>query len=112
MAIKNLLGLIGYPLSHSFSKKYFSEKFKAENIAGYHYELYPIPTISELDDLIAQHANLLGLNITIPYKQQAIPYLDEISEEAQKVGAVNTIKFKDGKRKGYNTDVYLSLIHI
>jgi len=100
------LGLIGYPLSHSFSKKYFGEKFEEENIAGYHYELYPIPKIEDLKQLIQAHPNLLGLNITIPYKQVALPYLDAISEEAEKVGAVNTIKFSNGKLKGYNTDVY------
>lgn len=106
MTIKHQLGLIGYPLSHSFSKKYFGEKFKQEEIDGFNYELFPIPTIEDLPKLIAQHPNLLGLNITIPYKQDALPYLDVISEEAQKVGAVNTIKFTDGKLTGYNTDVY------
>jgi len=106
MIIKHQLGLIGYPLTHSFSKKYFGEKFKQEEIAGYNYELFPIPTIEDLPKLIAAHPNLLGLNITIPYKQAALPYLDIISEEAQKVGAVNTIKFHNGKLKGYNTDVY------
>lgn len=106
MTIKHQLGLIGYPLSHSFSKKYFAEKFKEEKIAGYHYELYPIPTITALPNLIAETTNLLGINITIPYKQQALPYLDEVSEEAAKVGAVNTIKITNGRLKGYNTDVY------
>lgn len=106
MTIKHQLGLIGYPLSHSFSKKYFGEKFKEEEIIGYNYELFPLPTIEDLPQLIAAHPNLLGLNITIPYKQDALPYLDVISEEAQKVGAVNTIKFHNGQLKGYNTDVY------
>ncbi len=106
MSVKHQLGLIGYPLSHSFSKKYFKEKFEEEGIAGYHYDLYPIPQIEDLPQLIKAHSNLLGLNITIPYKQAALPYLDAISEEAEKVGAVNTIKFSDGQLKGYNTDVY------
>jgi len=106
MSIKHQLGLIGYPLSHSFSKKYFAEKFKAEKIEGYHYELYPIPSITELPTLIKTTTNLLGINITIPYKQQALPYLDEVSEEAAKIGAVNTIKITNGHLKGYNTDVY------
>lgn len=106
MSVKHQLGLIGYPLSHSFSKKYFAEKFAEENISGYHYELFPIPKIENLTQLISEQPNLLGLNITIPYKQAALPYLDAISEEAEKVGAVNTIKFVDGQLKGYNTDVY------
>ncbi|MEM1119280.1 MAG: shikimate dehydrogenase [Bacteroidota bacterium] len=106
MSTKHQLGLIGYPLSHSFSKKYFGEKFEKENIAGYHYELFPIPSIENLPQLIDSQPNLLGLNITIPYKQAALPYLDAISEEEEKVGAVNTIKFVDGQLKGYNTDVY------
>jgi len=106
MSIKHQLGLIGYPLSHSFSKKYFAEKFEKENIEGYHYELYPIPNITELPALITSTSNLLGINITIPYKQQALPYLNEVSEEAAKVGAVNTIKITNGQLKGYNTDVY------
>jgi len=106
MIIKHQLGLIGYPLSHSFSKKYFGDKFKREEIAGYNYELFPISTIEELPKLIAKHPNFLGINITIPYKQDALPYMDVISEEAQKVGAINTIKFTNGKLTGYNTDVY------
>jgi len=106
MSINHQLGLIGYPLSHSFSKKYFGKKFEKENIAGYHYELFPISSIEELPKLIESQPNLLGLNITIPYKQVALPYLDTISEEAKKVGAVNTIKFATGQLKGYNTDVY------
>lgn len=106
MTIKHQLGLIGYPLSHSFSKKYFAEKFKKESIDGYHYELFPIPSINQLPALIKKTPNLLGINITIPYKQQALPYLDEMSKEAAKVGAVNTIRISDGQLKGYNTDVY------
>lgn len=106
MSVKHQLGLIGYPLSHSFSKKYFAEKFREEKIEGYHYELFPIPNITALPTLLKDRSNLLGINITIPYKQQAIPYLDEVSEEAAKVGAVNTIKITNGQLKGYNTDVY------
>lgn len=104
--IKHQLGLIGYPLSHSFSKKYFAKKFVAENIPGYDYELFPLEKIDALAALIEDQANLLGLNITIPYKQDVLSYLDEISEEAEKIGAVNTIKFNKGRLKGFNTDVY------
>ncbi len=106
MPITHQLGLIGYPLSHSFSKKYFAEKFAKANISNFDYELFPIEQIADLPNLIKQTPNLLGLNVTIPYKVQVIPYLDEIEEEAEKVGAVNTIRFENGKLKGYNTDIY------
>ena len=106
MPIKNQLGLIGYPLTHSFSKKYFADKFAAANITDFNYELFEIEQITDLPNLIAQTPNLLGLNVTIPYKVQVLPYLDEIDAEAAKVGAVNTIKFEQGKLKGYNTDIY------
>ena len=106
MPATHQLGLIGYPLSHSFSKKYFAEKFAKANILNFDYELFPIEQITELPSLIKETPNLLGLNITIPYKVQVIPYLDAIDEEAEKVGAVNTIRFEKGKLKGYNTDIY------
>ena len=99
------LGLIGYPLSHSFSKKYFSEKFEKEGIAGFHYELYPLEQITDLPDLL-NTPTIKGINVTIPYKQAVLPYLDEIDKAAASVGAVNTILKKDGKLKGYNTDIY------
>lgn len=106
MAIKHQLGLIGYPLSHSFSKKYFADKFEKEQIEGYNYELFPLEKIGDLSDLLDAHSNLLGINITIPYKREALPFLDAIDEEAEKVGAINTIKIKNGQLKGYNTDIY------
>ncbi len=99
------LGLIGYPLSHSFSKKYFSEKFERENIRDWAYELYPLPSIEVLPDLLHSHSNLKGLNVTIPYKEAVIPFLDEIDESAV-FGAVNTIKIEKGKLIGFNTDTY------
>ena len=103
---KNLYGLIGEYLSYSFSKKYFAEKFAAENRTDSFYELFPFSPISAIDQLIAQHPNLRGLNVTIPYKQQVFDFLDEINPDAAEIGAVNTIKFVDGKRIGYNTDHY------
>lgn len=106
MAIKHQLGLIGYPLSHSFSKKYFADKFEQEQIEGYNYELFPLEKIEDLSDLLAAHSNLLGINITIPYKREALPFLDSIDKEAEKVGAINTIKIENGQLKGYNTDIY------
>ena len=99
------LGLIGYPLSHSFSKKYFSDKFEKEGITDFHYELYPLEQITDLPQLLDAPA-IKGINVTIPYKQAVLPYLDELDEAAAAVGAVNTILKKDGKVKGYNTDIY------
>lgn len=104
--VKKLYGLIGYPLSHSFSKKYFSDKFQKEGIEGSFYELFPISDIKALPDLVATHPNLVGLNVTIPYKEQVFEYLKEVHEEAATVGAVNTIKIVDGALYGYNSDVY------
>jgi len=97
-------GLIGYPLSHSFSPGYFAKKFKNEGIEGTEYDLYPLEKINEVQPLL--DGRLKGINVTIPYKEQVIPFLDELSAEAQEIGAVNTIKITKGKRVGYNTDVY------
>ena len=100
------LGLIGYPLSHSFSKRYFSEKFEREGILGYSYDLFPLERIEDIRGLLDEHPDLVGLNVTIPYKTAVIPYLDAIDDEARAVGAVNCIRIEGGKLKGYNTDVY------
>lgn len=104
----NLYGLIGYPLSHSFSKRYFTEKFERENIPNSRYDLYELKDIQEVVPLLAKTRNLRGLNVTIPYKEAVIPYLDELDEaSARRIGAVNTIRiFADGSTKGYNTDYY------
>ncbi|MGB1206149.1 MAG: shikimate dehydrogenase family protein [Chitinophagales bacterium] len=102
-----LYGLIGYPLSHSFSKAYFTKKFEALGITSKQYELFPLANINELSILLAQHKNMVGLNVTIPYKEKIFAFLDEVDEAAAKIGAVNTIKIsQNGKTKGYNTDVY------
>ena len=98
-------GLIGYPLSHSFSKKYFTEKFLRESITGVSYELYPIAEISELPSLLAEYPSLVGLNVTIPYKEKVIPYLSDLSPVVEAIGACNCIKITEGKLVGYNTDV-------
>lgn len=98
------LGLIGYPISHSFSKKYFQEKFEKENIKNYEYDLYPLEKIEDFPLLLQKNPELVGLNVTIPHKQNVISYLDEMDSFAQKIGAVNTIKIENGKTKGYNTD--------
>lgn len=99
-------GLIGYPLSHSFSKKYFTNKFEKESITDAEYELFPIETIEELPKLIADNPDLVGLNVTIPYKEHVIPLLDALEPKAEAIGAVNTIKIEDGKLIGYNTDYH------
>ncbi len=101
-------GLIGKPLSHSHSKKYFTEKFARENFPAA-YMLFPLDRIEQLPDLIRKHHNLIGLNVTIPFKTAVIPYLDKIDHEAETVGAVNTIciRYQKGKAEliGYNTDI-------
>jgi shikimate dehydrogenase len=105
-----LLGLIGYPLSHSFSVNYFSGKFIKENINDYEYRNFPLKNLSGFRQLIDAFPELCGLNVTIPYKEKIISYLDKIDPVAEKIGAVNTVKFiHDGSRKvlaGYNTDYY------
>jgi len=103
---KNLYGLIGEQLSYSFSKKYFGEKFAKEKRTNSFYELFPMSAIAEIDKLIDRYPNLRGLNVTIPYKEQVFDFLDEINPDAAEIGAVNTIRFIDGKRVGYNTDHY------
>ncbi|MBC7923916.1 MAG: shikimate dehydrogenase [Ferruginibacter sp.] len=103
----NLYGLIGYPLTHSFSKRYFTEKFSREGIRDSAYELFELPDIAALPGLLATQPNLRGLNVTIPHKQAVIPFLDHLDESARKVGAVNVIKLAaGGKKTGYNSDYY------
>ena len=97
-------GIIGYPLGHSFSPGYFNRKFKEEKIDAI-FDLFPIPQIGDIRELISSHPALCGLSVTIPYKQQVIPYLDEIDAVAREVGAVNCISVKNGFTKGYNTDI-------
>ena len=101
-------GLIGYPLGHSFSNVYFNQKFIDEKIDAV-YEKFEIPTIDLLPEVIDSNPNLRGLNVTIPYKQKVLPFLDAISPEARAIGAVNVIKVtRDGAKislKGYNSDV-------
>lgn len=99
-------GLIGYPLSHSFSKKYFTEKFEREQIADCSYELFPIPSIEEFPGLLQAHPHFRGLNVTIPYKKLVVPFLDDVSHLPADLQACNCIDFRDGKLVGYNTDVF------
>lgn len=101
-------GLIGYPLGHSFSISYFNQKFQDENIDAV-YENYEIPSIDELPEVLSSNPELKGINVTIPYKEKVLPFLDSISPEARAIGAVNVIRVshKGNKTilKGYNSDV-------
>jgi shikimate dehydrogenase len=101
-------GLIGKSLSHSFSQNYFTEKFKHENINA-SYELFELSAIEDFTNLLVKHPDLKGLNVTIPYKEQIIPFLTSITEEAKEIRAVNTVKIERSGRNfelsGYNTDV-------
>jgi shikimate dehydrogenase len=102
-----LYGLIGFPLTHSFSKKYFTEKFEREHIANHQYELFEINEAALLTDVLKQNPNICGVNVTIPHKQAVMPLLKSLDESARFVGAVNVIKVeKDGSLKGYNSDYY------
>ena len=97
-------GLIGYPLSHSFSQRYFTEKFDREGITGCSYTNFSISSIDELPKVLAD-PELCGLNVTIPYKQQVIPFLDVLSPVVEAIGACNCNRIEDGVRTGHNTDV-------
>jgi len=117
-------GLIGFPLSHSFSKKYFAEKFKQENITDAVYDNYPLEDIKGLQDLLDEHPDLCGLNVTVPHKKNVLHYLDWVEHDARKAGAVNCLRIKkespvlaafsgevgvkdhDFRLEGYNTDLY------
>lgn len=100
-------GLIGKNISYSFSKKYFTEKFALGNLEGYVYENFDVQSIEEFPKLITENPDLKGLNVTIPYKEEIIPYLSKLSKKATQIGAVNVIRFtKNGKLKGYNSDYY------
>lgn len=102
-------GLIGYPLGHSFSRKYFGEKFKNNRIPDCSYENYPLDAINQLPDLLSNEPELCGLNVTIPYKSEVIRYLDSVDKEASEIGAVNVIKIGRSGGKiilsGFNSDI-------
>ncbi|MDR3695509.1 shikimate dehydrogenase [Mucilaginibacter sp.] len=117
-------GLIGYPLSHSFSKKYFTEKFEKEHITDAKYDLFPIEHITQLPGLLRENPDLCGLNVTVPHKIGVLKYLDWIEHDARKAGAVNCIRISaespvsaafsgevgiigdDFRLEGFNTDIY------
>lgn len=100
-------GLIGKDISYSFSGNYFANKFKDQNITDANYQNFDIQTIEDFDKKVLKTKALAGLNVTIPYKESIIPFLDKLDKKAKKIGAINTIKFtKKGNLKGYNTDIY------
>lgn len=106
-SLKMRFGLLGRNISYSFSKGHFTEKFKDSIFEGYTYENFDIDDINYFTELIKNNPDLRGLNVTIPYKEAILPFLDKLSKKASVIGAVNTIKFtKSGKLKGYNTDYY------
>lgn len=100
-----IFGLIGYPLGHSFSKIFFTQKFKEQGIYDASFELFPIESIKEFPGLIENHPGIEGLAVTKPHKENIIPYLTRIDEAASEIGAVNCIVIKNGALTGHNTDV-------
>jgi shikimate dehydrogenase len=104
---KRSFGLVGKNIDYSFSKKYFTEKFAAALFDDCSYENFDLLIIDDFLKTITENPDLKGLNVTIPYKESVIPYLDKLSKNAEKIGAVNVIKFtKKGKLKGFNSDYY------
>jgi len=102
--MKAVFGIIGYPLTHSFSPDYFNRKFSEEGIDA-EYRSFPLADISYLPTLLSEQPDLKGFNVTIPYKSAVIPYLDVIDDEAASIGAVNCLALNNGRLVGYNTDI-------
>jgi len=103
---KYRFGLVGKNISYSFSKGYFGKKFSDLELQNHSYENFDLENISDLPATLKEDNNIKGLNVTIPYKQKIIPYLDELDTNAEIIGAVNTIRFTSRGLKGYNTDAY------
>lgn len=103
---QNKFGLVGKDISYSFSKGYFTKKFSELELSDHSYENFDLQSISEFKEIILRNSTIKGLNVTIPYKQEVIPYLDKLNKKAKKIGAVNTIQFTKKGLKGYNTDFY------
>ena len=100
-----LYALIGHPLKHSFSRDLFTRKFEQEGL-DCRYQNYDIQSVERILDIIAEHPELCGFNVTYPYKEAIIPYLDEMDKTAMEIGAVNVVKLENGIKKGYNSDIY------
>ncbi len=105
MNSKKKLGLIGRNISYSFSKKFFEEKFQKLMLDQYSYSIFDLQEIDEVENVF-KDPELLGFNVTIPYKEKIIDYLDELSDEAREIGAVNCVLIQEGKKIGYNTDAF------
>lgn len=99
------LGLIGRNISYSFSKNFFEEKFQKQMLTHFSYQIFDLQEIDEVENLL-KDSELLGFNVTIPYKEKIIDYLDDLSDEAREIGAVNCVLIHDGKKTGYNTDAF------
>ena len=97
-------GIIGNPLGHSFSKGFFTEKFAREGIEA-EYLNFQIPEIGKLTEVLQENPELRGINVTLPYKTEVIPFLDELSDEAREIGAVNVVQIRNGHLKGFNSDI-------
>ena len=97
-------GIIGNPLGHSFSKGFFTEKFAREDIDA-EYLNFQIPEIGKLTEVLQENPELRGINVTLPYKTEVIPFLDELSDEAREIGAVNVVQIRNGHLKGFNSDI-------
>ncbi|BDQ10852.1 shikimate dehydrogenase family protein [Sediminibacterium sp. TEGAF015] len=100
-----LYGLLGYPLTHSFSQRYFTEKFSQLGLTAFYYQNFAIPSIEQFPQLLVDNPFLNGFNVTIPYKKQIIPFLHEMNEAVREMGACNCVHIKNGKLNGFNTDI-------
>lgn len=98
-------GIIGFPLTHSFSKQYFTDKIEKEGIADAVYHSFPLHTIEEFPDLLQANPMLKGLSVTIPYKEKVLPYLTQLSDEVVEIGATNCIRIRENELTGFNTDI-------
>ena len=105
MIEKHVFGLIGKNISYSFSKKYFTDKFKKLHLQNYQYDIFDFTEIDQVKDLF-KNTDIKGFNVTIPFKEKIIPFLDNLSAEAEEIGAVNCVSIKNGKKTGHNTDAY------
>ena len=101
----NLYGLIGYPLGHSFSKQYFTEKFEKEGLTDCYFEAFPISSIDQFPELLKKNNDLKGLSVTIPYKEKVLDFVTEFSDEVKFIGATNCIKISGDNLKAFNTDI-------
>lgn len=100
-----MYGIIGFPLTHSFSKKYFTDKIEKEGIIESVFDLFPLNTIEEFPTLLSKHPSLKGLAVTIPYKEQVLKYISNLSEEVKQIGAANCIRIKGDELMAFNTDI-------